>query len=523
MAFANVSEEELSCSICLNVYQDPVLLRCGHNFCSSCIGDVLDAQEGSGFYSCPQCHTEFAERPALHRNIALQDIAKHFLFNPTVQEISGILCNYCINSSAPAVKTCLHCEASLCEGHVKVHNKATEHVLIEPTTCLENRKCFVHKKILEYYCNEDSVCICVSCRLDGEHKGHQVESINDASEKKRLKLKNNIEGLSTQRAQAKSNIQMLFDHEKKMKKDASSVRQTITTLFMEIKGKLDALERRISHKISSEEGLVSKSVSDLIKHLETEVDKFSKKIMKVEKLCNMTDPLNALQEPREDNDSKTEEHQEIEETTTDVKHFYQEEIFTTLLHGLSHIMREVKINIFAQTDTDIVLDRDTAGNNVNISDDLKTVSYAEKLNHYPENPARFSINQVLSKTVFSSGHHYWEVDTGKTGNCRMGVAYSSIDRRAERIGDNKKSWCLQFLGNNLSVLHNNEEISVALKSFRHSFGVYLDYEAGRLSFFDLGDPVRHIHTFTTTFAEPLHAALLVYKSFARIKDLSHII
>ncbi|XP_068098358.1 E3 ubiquitin/ISG15 ligase TRIM25-like [Hyperolius riggenbachi] len=499
----------------------PVVLRCGHNFCSSCIGDVLDAQEGSGFYSCPQCRTEFAERPALHRNIALKNIAESLQPNIAEQEISGILCNYCINSSVPAVKTCVLCEASLCVGHVKVHNKAAEHVLIEPTTCLENRKCSVHKKILEYYCNKDSVCICVSCRLDGEHKGHPVESIHDSFEKKRERLKNRLEGLSSQKAQAKSDIQILLDHESKVKKDTASVKKAITTLFKDIKEKLDDLEQRILHEIYLQEGLVSSSVSDLIKHLETEVDTFSKKIMKVEKLCSMTDPLNVLQEHGEDNDTITEGHLELEGTATGVRHFHQEETFITLLHGLSRIMGEVNIDMFAQTDTDIVLDRDTAGNLVNISKDLKTVSYAEQLSNYPENPARFNNNQVLSKTVFSSGRHYWEVETGKTGNWRLGVAYSSTDRRGDQrmIGDNKKSWCLRCFGNKLSVVHNNEEISVAAPAYRPSFGVYLDYEAGRLSFYELCNPIRHIHTFTTTFTEPLHAAFLVYRSFARLRTL----
>ncbi|XP_068098350.1 E3 ubiquitin/ISG15 ligase TRIM25-like [Hyperolius riggenbachi] len=517
IAFANVSEGELSCSVCLNVYQDPVLLRCGHNFCISCIGDVLDAQEGSG-YSCPQCRTEFAERPALHRNIALRNIAESLQPNIPEQEISGILCSYCINSSAPAVKTCVHCEASLCEGHVKVHNKAAEHILIEPTTCLENRKCPIHKKILEYYCNKESVCICVSCRLDGKHKQHQVESINTAFEKKRQKLKNNLERLSSQKAQAKSHIQMLLDHENKMKKDTACVRKTITTLFIEIKEKLDALERRILHKISLEETLVSKSVSDLIQYLETEMDTLSKKMMKVEKLCNMTDTLHVLQEHGEDNDTITEKHHEIKGTTTGVKHFHQEETFITLLHGLSCIISDVKTDMFPQTDADIILDRDTAGNNVNISEDLKTASYAEKLNNYPEISSRFSRNQVLSKTIFSLGQHYWEVETGTIGDWRLGVAYSSIDRKDQKmIGGNNKSWCLRCFENKLSVVHNNEEISVAAPSCRPIIGVYLDYEAGRLTFYALCDPIRHIHTFTTAFTEPLHAAFLVSRSFATIK------
>uniref|UniRef100_A0A8C5PZR0 Uncharacterized protein n=1 Tax=Leptobrachium leishanense TaxID=445787 RepID=A0A8C5PZR0_9ANUR len=181
--------DEVTCAICLNIYIDPVTLPCGQSFCRTCIGAVLDTQGMRG-YSCPECREMFSKKPDLERNLRLNNIAESFQSADQVKKGIRIPCTNCILFPVPAVKTCLLCEASLCENHLRVHSKSAEHVLTEPTTSLENRKCSVHKKVLEYYCCEDAACICVSCRLDGDHRGHQVETLSEASVKKKEKLRN---------------------------------------------------------------------------------------------------------------------------------------------------------------------------------------------------------------------------------------------------------------------------------------------------------------------------------------------
>uniref|UniRef100_A0A8C5Q032 Uncharacterized protein n=1 Tax=Leptobrachium leishanense TaxID=445787 RepID=A0A8C5Q032_9ANUR len=177
MASADL-RDELTCSICLNIYTDPVTLTCGHSFCRTCIEDAIEAKEGPGAHKCPECRAEYRGRPALEKNRKLSNIAETFRSSHPEQEDVGILCTYC-DSPVPAVKTCLLCESSLCEKHVMKHSKSAEHVLMEPTASLENRKCPIHKKVLEYYCLEDSTCVCVSCCLIGEHRGHQMESLHE--------------------------------------------------------------------------------------------------------------------------------------------------------------------------------------------------------------------------------------------------------------------------------------------------------------------------------------------------------
>ncbi|CAI9623681.1 unnamed protein product, partial [Staurois parvus] len=131
MASANL-RAELECPICLNIYTDPVMLGCGHNYCRGCIDRVLDTQEGSGGYSCPECREKFQERPALQKNRKLRNIVENFLSTQPEPEESGVFCTYCIHAPVPAVKSCLHCEASLCINHLKVHSKSPEHILSDP-------------------------------------------------------------------------------------------------------------------------------------------------------------------------------------------------------------------------------------------------------------------------------------------------------------------------------------------------------------------------------------------------------
>ncbi|KAH1164690.1 hypothetical protein KIL84_008136 [Mauremys mutica] len=55
-------QESVICSICLASFNDPVILiKCGHNFCRSCITQYCTESETSPWYLCPQCREPFRE------------------------------------------------------------------------------------------------------------------------------------------------------------------------------------------------------------------------------------------------------------------------------------------------------------------------------------------------------------------------------------------------------------------------------------------------------------------------------
>uniref|UniRef100_A0A8C5MYS3 Uncharacterized protein n=1 Tax=Leptobrachium leishanense TaxID=445787 RepID=A0A8C5MYS3_9ANUR len=572
MASADL-RDELTCSICLNIYTDPVTLPCGHSFCRTCIGDVLDTQEGSGAYKCPECRAESQERPALETNRKLRNIVENIRSTHPEQEEAGIPCTYC-DSPVPAAKTCLHCEASLCDKHLKKHSKSAEHVLTEPTTSLENRKCSVHKKVLEYYCCEDAACICVSCSLAGEHRGHQVEILNEASEKKKEKLRNILQKLTSQREEAEKRVQSLEKLRRQVQGKAAGVTERVTALIRDIRKQLEALEKRVLSEISRQEEQVSLRVSDLIRQLEIKKEELSRKMGDIEELCDMTDPVTVLQGRESDRDDycDTEDTERHDIKVHDAGDLDVGLIFVTLRSGLSGIVTGITrrrrvpeasdmlldvntasdmlldvntasdmlldvntasdmlldVNtasdmlLDVNTASDMLLDVNLASNDVSVSGDLKTVSGSRINQRRPETPERFqNCAQVLSSRSFSSGRHYWEVEGSESGEWRVGMTYPSIERRGLQslIGNNNKSWCLGKSSNKMYyMLHDSKSIQFPHSSSCHRLGIFLDYEAGRLSFYELCDPIRHLHTFTAAFTEPLHAGFWVWgdNSWVRI-------
>ncbi|XP_063788588.1 E3 ubiquitin-protein ligase TRIM11-like [Pseudophryne corroboree] len=521
MASADLGPE-LSCSICLSTYTDPVSLRCGHIFCRFCIVSVLEWQEGAWGYFCPECRAEYSECPALKKNRKLNNIVESFRRSHPEPEKTRIFCTYC-DSPVPATKTCLQCDASFCDKHLSKHSKSTEHVLTEPTVSLEDRKCSVHKETVKYYCSEDSAAICMSCCVAGDHRGHHVELLNVASEKKKETLRYVSETLKSEREKTERRVRSLQGHRRKKEK-AAGVTERVTDLFRDMREKLDTLEREVLGEISRQEEQMSLSVSDLITQLEKQKDELSRKISSIEEICNITDPLTVLKkEPESDVIS----HRSYD-VTSDVRvaGCVEEGIISQMLHrGLLNFADnlmdlQIKRQFSVMEKSDILLDIKTACNYIIISEDHRSTSYTDVYQHRPDGPERFISQQVLSSCSFSSGRHYWEVDVSTAEKWLIGVAGHSMDRKIfgneSYIGYNNKSWNLCFI-NKLGARHNNIPININPGSPVKTVGIYLDYEAGRLSFYQLCDPIRHLHTFSAYFSEPLYAAFCVYKnSFIKV-------
>ena len=69
-------EQQLTCSICLNLYTDPIIRPCHHVFCKSCIRPIVEKTEPGGAFLCPECRgkcVEAAVQKAFKTN-ALKDV-----------------------------------------------------------------------------------------------------------------------------------------------------------------------------------------------------------------------------------------------------------------------------------------------------------------------------------------------------------------------------------------------------------------------------------------------------------------
>eukprot|EP00079_Xenopus_tropicalis_P031860 XP_017945631.1 PREDICTED: E3 ubiquitin/ISG15 ligase TRIM25-like [Xenopus tropicalis] len=399
--------EELNCSICLSIYTHPVTLPCGHSFCQGCIGRVLDTQKRCGLYTCPDCRAKFKRRPALQRNRTLGNIAERFLPGHPKPGQHGIFCTYCVYSPVPAAKSCLLCEASLCETHLKVHSQAAEHLLTQPTTSFLERKCSGHRRILEYYCCQDGAPICVSCCLAGEHRGHRVEPLSEASEKKKEKLRKVLEKLSPEREETEREAQRLQERRREVQERALGETERVTALFRDIREQLEALEKQVLGDISRQKRTISLQLCDLLNQMETKNKELTGKIRHIEELCNMEDPLAVLQERESDAFCGAEKGDKKRRRTssTDVPDVGDLKLLVskTLLTGLVGIVTTAS---YGQEATDMSLDINTAANDVSVSEDGKMVSGSQTDQCHPQTPERFEFRQVLSTKTLAAAHKH---------------------------------------------------------------------------------------------------------------------
>ena len=71
-----VDQDQLSCSICLDLLKNPVTIHCGHSYCMGCIKGCWDQDDHIGVYRCPQCRQTFTPRPVLGRNTMLAEVVE---------------------------------------------------------------------------------------------------------------------------------------------------------------------------------------------------------------------------------------------------------------------------------------------------------------------------------------------------------------------------------------------------------------------------------------------------------------
>uniref|UniRef100_A0AAR2JJL3 Tripartite motif containing 105 n=1 Tax=Pygocentrus nattereri TaxID=42514 RepID=A0AAR2JJL3_PYGNA len=205
-AVAEDLEAELSCAVCLDVYKDPRLLTCGHNFCHTCLLRVWENQDANlQRYSCPECRTVFEDYPATQRNIKLRQLQR------------------------------LHT------------NKATGPDGVPPRV---TEVCANHGKPWEFFCKEHKTCLCRSC-LE-EHKTHQYQLLEDAKAVNMDVLKENIRNLEDSQKQMQTNVEWLQAASSRLASDRAKLREQVIQLFNGIQETLNVEKETVLALVDNE-------------------------------------------------------------------------------------------------------------------------------------------------------------------------------------------------------------------------------------------------------------------------------
>ncbi|XP_070711774.1 E3 ubiquitin-protein ligase TRIM21-like [Pempheris klunzingeri] len=522
MAAANYlrSEDQFLCSICLDVLTDPVTTSCGHNFCKTCITEHWNTNDR---FLCPVCKEAFTTRPDLRVNTLLSEMVSQFRqsaqqdasSSSSEQQVSKpgeVPCDVCAGTKLKALKSCLVCLLSYCETHLEPHLTASRlkrHQLIDPVENLDSRMCTKHDKPLELFCKTDQTCVCVLCSVL-DHIGHKF-----------VPLKEEYEGQKAELGKTEAEIQQMI-HKRRLKieeikrsadlsqEDADRVIAEGLQVFTSLKERVERGQAELINTIKEKQERAEKQAQAFIRELEQEISELMKRRTEVEQLSRSEDHLHLLQSVQTLNTNQPPATRDWTEVSVPPPS-YEGTVSRAVAQLEQDLSKEMKKLIKAELRrvqkfaVDVTLDPDTANPYLILSDDGKQVNYGDVWKKLPDNPERFSeYIIVLGEQSFSSGRFYFEVQVKGKTEWYLGVARESINRKEEiTLGPEDGYWTVWLSNGNEYRAAGSPPVLLSLRSQPQKVGVFVDYEDGLVSFYDV-DAAALIYSFTScSFTEKL--------------------
>uniref|UniRef100_W5KC55 Uncharacterized protein n=1 Tax=Astyanax mexicanus TaxID=7994 RepID=W5KC55_ASTMX len=497
-----LSEDQFQCSICLDVFTDPVSTPCGHNFCKSCLTQYWNSTQHC---HCPLCKEKFTKRPELKINTTLREVADHFK-KKIVLDKPEVLCGVCTEEKLKAFKSCLNCGATFCKTHLERHTVRTlkNHKLIDPVENLKNYICQKHEKPLELFCRDDQTYVCNFC-TETDHKNHNTVPIVEESGEKKMQLvktQKEVQQMIKNRLKKIKEIKHSVDIRKRnTEKEISDSVEVFTALMRSI----ERSQAELLEVMEEKQKAAERQAGELIKDLEQEITELKRRDTELEQLSHTEDHLHLLQiypslcrPPHTTNwtDISVDPHLSVE----------------TVRNALSQLQKSLNkeltktINEKIKESVDVTLDPDTAHPYLILSDDGKQVTHGDTEQNLPDNPERFNqCNCVLGKEGFSSGRFYYEVQVSGKTDWDFGVARESINRKGKIILTPQNGfWTVWLRNGNEYEACADPAVLLSLREELQKVGVFVDYEEGLVSFYDV-EARSHIYSFTgQSFTEKLY-------------------
>uniref|UniRef100_G3N7Q9 E3 ubiquitin-protein ligase TRIM39-like n=1 Tax=Gasterosteus aculeatus TaxID=69293 RepID=G3N7Q9_GASAC len=405
MASANYgpSEDQFLCSICLDVFTDPVTTPCGHNFCMNCINEHWNTSDQN---LCPTCKKDFITRPDLRVNTFISEMVVQF--------------------------------------RQSAQQKASS-----------SRMCTKHDKPLELFCKSDQTCVCALCSVL-DHKNHEYVPLEEEYEEKKVELKKKEAEIQQMIQKRRVKIQEIKHSVDLSEEDAGREKaegvQVFTNLMESVRRGLKELLKTIEEKQEA----TNKQAEAFIRELEEEISELMKR-------------------------SEVSVCPSYEGTVVRAVSQLEETLSKKMKKWFAELKR---VQMFA---VDLTLDPETAHPDLILSDDGKQVKDGDVKKNLPNNPERFSIwFCVLTNQNFSSGRFYFEVQVEGKTEWYLGVIRESVNRKGFiSLSPQDGYWIICLINGNEYLALDDPPVVLSVKSRPQKVGVFVDYEEGVVSFYDV--------------------------------------
>ncbi|XP_033988029.1 tripartite motif-containing protein 16-like [Trematomus bernacchii] len=533
---AQLDQDAICCSICLDVLKEPATIPCGHSFCMNCIQTHWDKEDEKEVYSCPQCRQSFTPRPVLLKSIMLADLVEKQKKTgleeaPADHCYAGaedVACDVCTGRKLRACKSCLQCLISYCEKHLQPHYESPafeKHKLVEPSKKLQENICSRHNEVMKMFCRTDQQCICYLCSVD-EHRGHDTVSAAAERTEREKELEGSRENIQQRIQDREKMVKLLQEEVDGVNDSADKAEEDSEKIFTELIRLMEKRSSDVKQQVRSQQKREVSRVKELQEKLEQEISHLKKKDATLELLSHTEDHTQFIQSyPSLPPLSESTESSSINILPLS----YLEDVkaaMSKFRDKLRNVLREKWTNVYLTVgDVDmllsqpqpqtraeflkysrkITLDPKTASARMYLSERNRKASFRLGESYKSQTDKKMMSCQVLSKQSLT-GRCYWEVEKG-VGGIAVAVAYKGND--TEVFGNSNKSWALGIYKGRYEFRHKKHPTPVSGPQSSR-VGVYLDHSAGILFFYSVSEETMTLlHRIKTTFTQPLYAGLLL--------------